>query len=84
MENRALNAMTERDRYPLLLIREKLRMVSRAKWPTKVDVRSVFHRLCIADGDEWKNSLAYAFRSLRMTGNTFWVGRGAGGFPKMD
>lgn len=52
VDYQALNAITERDRYLLPLIREALRMLSRTKWLTRVDFRSAFHRLPIANGDE--------------------------------
>ena len=60
---RALNEITDRDRYPLPLIRETLRLVSRATWLSKVDVRSAFHRLRIAKGDEWKTAFRTRFGS---------------------
>ncbi|POS81935.1 hypothetical protein EPUL_005965, partial [Erysiphe pulchra] len=63
VDYRALNSITERDRYPLPLIRETLRMVSRAKWLSKVDVRSAFHRLRVAKGDEWKTAFRTRFGS---------------------
>lgn len=63
VDYRALNAITERDRYPLPLIRETLRMVSRATWLSKVDVRSAFHRLRVEKGDEWKTAFRTRFGS---------------------
>ncbi|KAI0993381.1 hypothetical protein K3495_g14803, partial [Podosphaera aphanis] len=36
VDYRALNAITERDRYPLPLMQETLKMVSKAKWISKV------------------------------------------------
>ena len=40
---RALNAITKPDRYPLPLLPETLRMLTGARWLTKVDVVSAFH-----------------------------------------
>lgn len=57
----ALNAITGRDRYPLPLIGETLRMVSCAKWLTKLDFRSTIYRLRIAYGDEWKTTFRTRF-----------------------
>ena len=48
VDYRALNAITERNRYPLPLIRETLRMLAQATYISKVDVRSAFHRLRVA------------------------------------
>lgn len=52
VDYRGLNRITQVDRYPLPLIKETLRGLSQAKWFTKVDVRSAFHRIRIAAGDE--------------------------------
>ena len=56
VDYRALNAITRRDRYPLPLIRETLRSISRAKWLTKLDITAAFHKIRIAEGDEWKTA----------------------------
>ncbi|KAI0996011.1 hypothetical protein K3495_g12171, partial [Podosphaera aphanis] len=64
VDYRALNAVSERDRYPLPLIRETMRMLSGATFLTKVDVRSAFHRLRISEGDEWKTAFRTRFGSF--------------------
>jgi hypothetical protein len=56
VDYRALNAITRKDRYPLPLIRETLRSISRAKWLTKLDVTAAFYKIRIAEGDEWKTA----------------------------
>ncbi len=56
VDYRALNAITQKDRYPLPLIRETLRSISRAKWLTKLDITAAFHKIRIAEGDEWKTA----------------------------
>ena len=56
VDYRALNAVTVKDRYPLPLIKETLRQLSRAKWFTKVDVRAAFHRIRMKKGEEWKTA----------------------------
>ena len=56
VDYRALNRLTRKDRYPLPLIQETLRSLTKAKWFTKLDVITVFHRLRIAHGDEWKTA----------------------------
>lgn len=38
------------------LIRETLRSISRAKWLTKLDITAAFHKIRIAEGDEWKTA----------------------------
>jgi hypothetical protein len=56
VDYRALNARSRQDRYPLPLVRETLRMLSRAKWFTKIDIAAAFHKIRIAEGDEWKTA----------------------------
>lgn len=45
VDYRGLNAITIPDRYPLPLFKETLRQLSKAKWFTKLDVKSAFHRV---------------------------------------
>ncbi|KAI0992782.1 hypothetical protein K3495_g15403, partial [Podosphaera aphanis] len=53
VDYRGLNAITVPDRYPLPLFKETLRQLTKAKWFTKLDVKSAFHRIRIREGDEW-------------------------------
>lgn len=53
---RALNAITVPDKYPLPKINETLRNLTGAKWLTKVDVRQAFHKVRMAEGEEWKTA----------------------------
>ncbi|KAI0993579.1 hypothetical protein K3495_g14605, partial [Podosphaera aphanis] len=64
VDYRALNAITEKDRYPLPLIRETLRAVSKSTWITKVDVRAAFHKLRVREGDEEKTAFRTRFGSF--------------------
>jgi transposase InsO family protein len=61
VDYRALNRLTRKDRYPLPLIQETLRNLTEAKWFTKLDVIAAFHRLRIAEGDEWKTAFRTRF-----------------------
>lgn len=56
IDYRALNAITEKDRYPLPLIRETLQSLGRAKWLTKLDVTAAFHKVRVTEGDEEKTA----------------------------
>jgi hypothetical protein len=56
MDYRKLNEITRKDRYPFLLITETLRSLARAKWLTKLDVFTAFHKIRIRKGDEWKTA----------------------------
>ena len=52
VDYRGLNKITRKDRYPLPLIYETLRDIGKAKWFTKVDVITAFHKIRIAKGNE--------------------------------
>jgi predicted aspartyl protease len=56
VDYRGLNAITQKDRYPLPLISETLRALSKAKWLTKLDVIAAFHKIRVKEGDEWKTA----------------------------
>lgn len=56
VDYRALNSITIKDRYPLPLIKETFRCLSKARWLTKIDVSAAFHRIRIKEGDEWKTA----------------------------
>jgi transposase InsO family protein len=56
VDYRGLNAITRKDRYPLPLVTETLRILNGAKWFTKLDVRAAFHKIRIAEGEEWKTA----------------------------
>ena len=51
---RVLNAMTMKNRYPLLIIPELIAQLRGVKYFTKLDVRWGFNNVRIKDGDEWK------------------------------
>jgi len=51
-----LNEITKKDRYPLPLINETLRSLSKARWFTKLDVISAFYKIRVKEGDEWKTA----------------------------
>ncbi len=63
MDYRGLNAITRKDRYPLPLISETLRQLSGAKWFTKLDVISAFHKIRVQEGDEWKTAFRTRYAS---------------------
>ena len=64
VDYRALNAITEKDRYPLPLIKETLRSISKSTYITKVDVRAAFHKLRVREGDEEKTAFRPRFDSF--------------------
>jgi hypothetical protein len=56
VDYRGLNAITVKDRTPILLIGEALDRLSKANIYTKLDVKDAYHNLRIAKGDEWKTA----------------------------
>ena len=53
---RGLNEISQKDRYPLPLIDETLKLIASAKRISRVDVISAFHRIRMRAGDEWKTA----------------------------
>jgi hypothetical protein len=56
VDYRGLNNITRKDRYPLPLFTETLRNVAKAQWFTKLDVIAAFHKIRVAQGEEWKTA----------------------------
>ncbi|KNG46626.1 hypothetical protein TW65_06673 [Stemphylium lycopersici] len=56
VDYRGLNNITRKDRYPLPLFTETLRNVAKATWFTKLDVIAAFHKIRVAQGEEWKTA----------------------------
>ena len=52
VDYQGLNKITYKDRYPLPLIYKTLYIISQAKWFTKLDVVTIFHKIQIAEGQE--------------------------------
>jgi hypothetical protein len=56
VDYRGLNKITIKNRYPLPLINELFDRLRNAKWFTKLDMRDGYHRLRMAEGEEWKTA----------------------------
>ena len=52
VDYRRLNQITKKDRYPLPLIYETLRNISKARWFTKLNVIAAFYKIRVTEGDE--------------------------------
>jgi hypothetical protein len=51
---RALNALTQKNRYSLPLIKKTLNSFSKVKWFIKLDIIAAFHKIRITEGEEQK------------------------------
>lgn len=56
MDYRKLNEITIKNRYPLPLTKEIVDRLQGAKYFTKIDLRTGYNLVRIAEGDEWKTA----------------------------
>ena len=61
IDYRRLNEISRKDSYPIPGIDETLRTIAAAKYISKMDVISAFHRIRVKDGDEWKTAFNTRF-----------------------
>ena len=61
VDYRRLNEISWKDSYPIPRIDETLRTIVAAKYISKVDAISAFHRIRVKDGDEWKTAFNTRF-----------------------
>ena len=51
IDYRALNKLTVKNKYPISLIADLFDQLGGARWFTKLDLRSGYYQVCIAEGD---------------------------------
>lgn len=61
VDYRSLNELTIKNRYPIPRIHETLSLLGKAKYFSKLDVISAFHRMRIAKGDEYLTAFRTRF-----------------------
>jgi Reverse transcriptase (RNA-dependent DNA polymerase)/RNase H-like domain found in reverse transcriptase len=61
---RALNNITKKDRYPLLLISDLLDAPRKTWLYTKIDLQHAYHLVRVAEGDEWKTAFRTRYGSF--------------------
>ena len=69
IDYRALNKVTVQNTYSIPLIPDLFDQLGRAKYFTKLDLRSGYHQVRIAEGDD---SLLDQIWCLRVVGNALW------------
>ena len=65
MDYRGLNRITKKDCYPLPLIPDLLNRLRAAHLFMKIDLRSAYNLVCIAEGDEWKTTFQTHYGSYK-------------------
>jgi hypothetical protein len=65
MDYRRLNAITQKDRYPIPRIINLLEHLGKASIFMKIDLRNAYHLLRIKEGDEWKTAFRTRYSSFK-------------------
>jgi hypothetical protein len=61
---RSLNAITQKDKYPLPLITDLLDAPCAPCIYTKINLKHAYHLVCIAEGNEWKTAFQTHYGSF--------------------
>ena len=61
VDYRRLNEINRKDSYPIPHIDETLKTIVAAKYISKVDIISAFHRIRVKNGDKWKTAFNTRF-----------------------
>ena len=67
IDYRHLNAMKQKGKFPISVIDELLDELSGANWFTKLDLRSGYHHIRLAPGEEYKTTFQMHLRHYEFT-----------------
>src|SRR5258705_13444476 len=79
---RALNKVTEKDRYPLPLITDLLNAPGPARIYTKIDLKHAYHLVHIAEGDEPKTAFPIRYGSFKCRAMPFGLSNAPAAFQR--
>ena len=77
-----LNAITQKDKYPLPPTSELLNTLSKAKVFTKIDLKHAYHLIRIAARDGWKTAFRTCYGSFEWLVMPFGLTNVSGGFQR--
>lgn len=83
VDYRGLNKVTVKNRYPLPLINEMLDRLTSATVFTKLDIRNAYHRIRIAEGDEWKTAFRTRYGHFQYNVMPFGLTNAPGSFQAL-
>lgn len=73
IDDRALNKVTIKNKYPIPLIADLFDQLGGARYFSKLDLRSGYYQVRIAEGDEAKTTCVTRYGCLRLSGDAFWL-----------
>ena len=82
VDYRGLNHLSRKDRYPILLVTDLLDAPKRARYYTKIDLRSAYHLVRIAKGEEWKTAFRTHYGSFKWLVMSFGLSNAPSAFQR--
>jgi len=82
VDYRGLNHLSRKDRYPIPLVTDLLDAPKRARYYTKIDLRSAYHLVRIAKGEEWKTAFRTHYGSFKWLVMSFGLSNAPSAFQR--
>ena len=77
-----MNTLIKKNCYPLSLINKTLNQIRQAKWFTKLDVSTTFHKIYITKGQEWLTAFYTRYRLYKWLVTLFSMANAPSTFQK--